>query len=129
MMELRENRFERLTDKERQVALEFLRRLRQRFTSQLLAAVLFGSRARGEAKPDSDMDVLVVMSRAGPEVRKAIRHLAVELWLEHDIYLSTRIYSQTRWHKLEELQTLLYRNIQRDGIQLPDPFPATVDST
>ncbi|MFQ5614537.1 MAG: nucleotidyltransferase domain-containing protein [Anaerolineae bacterium] len=122
------NRFDRLTGKERQVALEFVERVRQRFDGQLLSALLFGSRARGEAKPDSDMDVLLVMSRADPEVRKEIRYLAVELWLEHDIYLSTRVWSQAHWRKLEELQTLLYRNIRQDGINLLDPSPAPADS-
>lgn len=128
MREARVNRFDRLTGKERQVALEFVERVRQRFDGQLLSALLFGSRARGEAKPDSDMDVLLVMSRADPEVRKEIRYLAVELWLEHDIYLSTRVWSQAHWRKLEELQTLLYRNIRQDGINLLDPSPAPADS-
>jgi hypothetical protein len=68
------------------------------------------------------------MSRAGPGVRKEIRYLAVELWLEHDIYLSTRVWSQAHWRKLGELQTLLYRNIRRDGINLLDPSPAVADS-
>ena len=106
------------------MALEFVEKLRQRFKGQLLSAVLFGSRARGEAEPDSDMDVLLVVSECNPELRKEIRHLAVELWLEHDIYLSTRVYSQSHWHKLEALQTLLYRNIRRDGIDLLDLSPA-----
>jgi len=92
--------------------MEFVDRVRGRFDRQLIAAVLFGSRARGEAESDSDMDVLVVMSNADPEIRKEIRHLAVEVWLEHDIYLSTRVWGQDQWHRLEELQTLLYQNTQ-----------------
>jgi predicted nucleotidyltransferase len=118
MRTIQESRLDHLTDKEKQVALRFVERVRQRFDGQLIAAVLFGSRARGEAEPDSDMDVLVVMSRADPEIRKEIRHLAVEVWLEHDIYLSTRVWSQAHWRKLEELQTLLFQNIHRDGINL-----------
>lgn len=113
-----------LTDEERQVAMEFVERVRQQFDGQLVSIVLFGSRARGEAKPDSDMDVLVVMSSADPEVRKRIRYLAVEVWLEYGVYLSTRVWSQTHWHKLEELQTLLYQNISRDGINLLELSPA-----
>lgn len=113
-----ENRLDHLTDKERQIVMEFVERVRQRFDGQLISVVLFGSRARGEAELDSDMDVLVVMSNAAPEIRKEIRHLAVEVWLEHDIYLSTRVWSRAHWRKLEELQTLLYRNIHRDGINL-----------
>ena len=107
-----------LTVKERQVALEFVNKLRQRFNGQLLIAFLFGSRARGEANADSDMDVLLVMPSASPEVGKAVRYLAVECWLEHDIYLSTRIWSDAHWRKQGELRTLLYRNIQRDSIDL-----------
>ncbi|MDY7075809.1 MAG: nucleotidyltransferase domain-containing protein [Chloroflexota bacterium] len=119
-----ENRLDRLTNKERQVVMEFVEKVRQRFDGQLVAAVLFGSRARGEAELDSDMDVLVVMSNADPEIRKEIRHLAVEVWLEHDIYLSTRVWSRAHWCKLEELQTMLYCNIRRDGINLLGLSPA-----
>ena len=113
-----------LTDEEWQVAMEFVERVRQQFDGQLVSIVLFGSRARGEAKSDSDMDVLVVMSSADPEVRRQIRYLAVEVWLEYGVYLSTRVWSQTHWHKLEELQTLLYQNIRRDGINLLELSPA-----
>lgn len=120
----RENCLSHLTDKERQAVTQFVERVRQRFDGQLLSAVLFGSRARGEAEADSDMDILVVMVNAGPEIRKEIRYLAVELWLEHNIYLSTRVWSHAHWRRLEELQTLLYRNIQRDGINLLDSAPA-----
>lgn len=118
-----ENRLDHLTDRERQVAIEFVQKVRQRFDGQLVAAVLFGSRARGEAEFDSDMDVLVVMSSAGPKIRKEIRYLAVEVWLEHGIYLSTRVWSQAHWRKLKELQTLLYQNIHRDGINLLELSP------
>ncbi|MCK4315798.1 MAG: nucleotidyltransferase domain-containing protein [Anaerolineae bacterium] len=117
--------YDHLTDKERQIVMEFVERVRQRFDGQLISVVLFGSRARGEAELDSDMDVLVVMSNAAPEIRKEIRHLAVEVWLEHDIYLSTRVWSRDHWRKLEELQTLLYRNIHRDGINLLGLSPVT----
>ena len=127
MRTVQENSLDHLTDRERQVAIEFVERVRQRFDGQLVSAVLFGSRARGEAEPDYDMDVLVVMSSADPEVRKEIRYLAVEVWLEHGIYLSTRVWSQAHWRKLEELQTLLYQNIRRDGINLFELLPAHSD--
>ncbi len=118
-----DNPLDRLTDKERQVVIEFVQKVRQRFDGQLASAFLFGSRARGDAEADSDMDVLVVISGAGPEIRREIRHLAVEVWLEHGIYLSTRVWSRAHYRKLEKLQTLLYRNIQRDGIDLLELSP------
>ena len=108
----------RLTDKERQAATDFADRVRQQFGDQVVSVLVFGSRARGEAEPDSDMDLLVIMSDAGPKIRRAIRYLAVEVWQKYGIYLSTRVWSRAHWGKLEELQTLLYRNICKDGISL-----------
>ena len=39
---------------------EYVRHLRTRFGPALVTVVLFGSRARGEARPESDLDVLVI---------------------------------------------------------------------
>ena len=88
------SRFNCLADKEQQVVSAFVDKLRQQFDDQLVSVILFGSRARGEAKPDSDMDILIVMSGIGPEIRREVRYLAVEIWLEHGIYPSTRVWSQ-----------------------------------
>src|SRR6266478_9545926 len=44
------------------VALRELdRKLRERFGREYLRLILFGSRARGDSKPDSDADVAVVL--------------------------------------------------------------------
>jgi predicted nucleotidyltransferase len=118
MTALNQSRLNHLADKEQQIGLAFVNKVQQQFDGQLISAILFGSRARGEAEPDSDMDVLVVMSNADPEIRKAIHHLAVEVWLEYGIYLSILVWSQDHWHKVAQLQTLLYQNICKDGIDL-----------
>ena len=97
---------------------EFAERLRERFGSEVVSIWMYGSRARGDASPDSDIDLAVVVSDASPERRRAVRHLAVEVWLEHGLYLSTRVWSAAHWHELERMQTLLYRNICSDGITL-----------
>lgn len=113
-----QHRLDCLTVQERQLAAAFVDKLQQRFKGQLVSVILFGSRARGDAEADSDMDVLVVVTEASPEICREIRYLAVEVWLEYGIYLSTRIWSQAHWRQLQQLQTLLYQNIQRDGINL-----------
>jgi predicted nucleotidyltransferase len=107
-----------LTDRERETITDFVQGVRGRFDGKVRAVILFGSRARGEADPESDMDVLVVMSSVDAATRKLVRHLAVEVWLEHGIYVSTRVWSQAHWGRLERLRTLLYQNIRRDGIDL-----------
>jgi predicted nucleotidyltransferase len=111
-------RLGQLTDTERSAVVELVRKLRQRFDGQLEAALLYGSRARGEAQPGSDMDVVVVVAGTGQATRREIRYLAAEVWLEHGIYVSTRVWSLAHWRRLQQLDTLLYRNIRKDGIDL-----------
>ena len=107
-----------LSDTEWRAAHEFVGKLHERFDGQVVSVVVYGSRARGEADPDSDMDLLVVMSDTTSEIRRAVRYLAAEVWLEHGIYLSTRVWSVAHWRQLERAQTLLYHNIRADGITL-----------
>lgn len=50
-----------LTDEVRQLTAAFRALVDQRFGERLRSMTLFGSRARGDAEPDSDIDVLVVV--------------------------------------------------------------------
>ena len=118
------NDFIHLTNEEQRAAAELVVRLRQRFDGRLVSVTLFGSRARGDAGPHSDLDVVVVLSSVDLDIRKEVRHLAVEVWLEHGIYISTRVWDRAHWHKLEELRTTFYQNIRRDGVNLLELSPA-----
>jgi predicted nucleotidyltransferase len=51
-----------LSDQERSMVVDFLGRLHARSDGELVSAILFGSRARGDAAPDSDMDVVVILA-------------------------------------------------------------------
>ena len=46
---------------ERTAVLEFLARVRSKYGGQIRRAMLFGSKARGEATADSDIDILLIV--------------------------------------------------------------------
>ena len=115
---------EHLTPTEQQAILEFVQLLQKQLDGQVSSALLFGSRARGEASPDSDLDVLVVVDSDDWRVHKQIRYLAADICLKYDVHLSSRVWSTSHHRELEELQTLLYQNIRRDGINLLELSPA-----
>jgi predicted nucleotidyltransferase len=62
--------------------------LQKRFGARLLELVLFGSRARGGGRDDSDLDVLVGIDKLTREERHAILDLAADLSLHHELVLS-----------------------------------------
>jgi predicted nucleotidyltransferase len=60
----------------------------ERFGDRLIGLKIFGSRARGEGRDDSDIDLLVDVRDVTPEERGAILDLAHDLGLEADLVLS-----------------------------------------
>ncbi|MAU02138.1 MAG: hypothetical protein CL608_33795 [Anaerolineaceae bacterium] len=107
---------------ERQMAESLVEELIAKFGEQVLAVILFGSRARGDATDESDMDFLIIMSEVDNTIKREIRFLTTEIWLEHGIFLSTSIISNTHWQQLQKLKTALYCNISDDGIILFQRF-------
>lgn len=80
--------------------------------------VLFGSKARGDASPNSDIDVLVVLSDDDPHLRSQVRRLAARVSLEYDLLLSVRAMGRFQWERLARYRFPIYQAIQSDGIDL-----------
>lgn len=109
---------EHLAPAERRALVEFVQLLKERFNGLVKSALLFGSKARGQNTPDSDLDVLVVVDSDDCRLHKQIRYLAADIGLEYGLNLSPRVWSVSHHREVKELQTLLYQNIHRDGISL-----------
>ncbi|MFN3966945.1 MAG: nucleotidyltransferase domain-containing protein, partial [Endomicrobiia bacterium] len=50
-----------LTEKEKQAIKELVEGLKKLYGKNLTRVILYGSKARGDAVPDSDIDILVVL--------------------------------------------------------------------
>jgi len=112
-----------LSATDQQAVLESVRLLEEWFDGLIRSILLFGSKARGESTPDSDLDLLVVESDDW-RVHKQIRYLAADTRLKYNPNLSPRVWSTSHHREVEELPTLLYQNIHGDGINLLRPSPA-----
>ena len=63
-----------LTETDQRIAREFQRRLAD--VVPVLDLRVFGSRARGDAAPDSDLDVFIELEECSPELRRRISDIA-----------------------------------------------------
>ena len=109
---------------------EYVRRLYQTLGRELVGLWLFGSRARGDFEPDSDIDVLLVAETVQPETRWHVWGLASDISLEYDILLNSHIIDAARWDDECRYRGTLWREIERDGIPLrPDVSLAQTTAT
>ncbi len=100
---------------------EFASKLKADFEEQVVRADLFGSEARGNFGPDSDLDIFVVLDDGGWDIKDQIRFMAVRLSLEYDVPLNTHILSRERWAEIVRYRATFWSEVQRDGIALiPD---------
>ncbi len=99
---------------------------RQRIRDTIRAAepsaecILFGSRARGDAREDSDWDVLVLVEGEVTDARKRrIRYTLYDLEFEVGMVLASIIKSKEQWYKEATFyKTWLAQNVEQEGIIL-----------
>lgn len=99
-----------------QVVQAFSAELRQRLGSRVRQILLFGSRARGDAREGSDYDMLVIVDRRTPEIRSIILDIERRLMDHHGVLVATALRSEEEWQRTQRFP--LARNIAREGVSV-----------
>ena len=82
------------------------------------AIILFGSKARGDSGPESDIDLMIILGDAALPQQEPLHALTFDVLLESGIYLSTQVMSADLFRQLPIRRPLFYANLIRDGILL-----------
>jgi predicted nucleotidyltransferase len=82
--------------------------------------ILYGSRARGDNKRDSDWDVMILLNRKNVDkrVEQSFRHNLLDIELEIGVPISVFVYSKQDWEGKYSI-TPLARSIKKEGILIP----------
>lgn len=97
---------------------EFAARVRDLFGPRVVRLALFGSHARSEATPDSDVDILVVIEGLTGEDGREIDAVVGDILTREDVLLSPLVLSAARFAELRSRERRLVAEIDRDGIPL-----------
>ncbi len=81
--------------------------------------ILFGSRARGDAGPHSDMDIVVVLD--DPANEKDFDYVSDSAWeagFEHGIVIVLVVFTRNEWENSPERYSLLVQAVAAEGLSL-----------
>jgi len=98
------------------VVVDFATQLKQALGTHLRELWLFGSRARGEARPDSDYDLLVLVDHDTTDLRDRILDVQVEMLNRHDALVTTLLRTQEGWRRQQDYPMAI--NIAREAVRL-----------
>ncbi len=101
----------------RKILRKLKNELVQIYGERLDNIILYGSRARGDERDDSDIDILIVIKNdfEYSEMLRLSSDLTASLSLEHDVVISRAFVSKNAF-KIR--QTPFIMNVRREGIQV-----------
>jgi len=80
--------------------------------------ILFGSQARGDAKPDSDWDLLVVLNKPKEDLSdyEKFAYPFVKIGFNYGVAVNPKLYTKTEWEQGKAFP--FYKNVTREGIEI-----------
>jgi predicted nucleotidyltransferase len=80
--------------------------------------VLYGSRARGDERKDSDWDILILTNYASDfQVERKFRDKLYDLELETGEVFSVFVYSKNDWQSRQKI-TPFFKNVTQEGVRI-----------
>ena len=107
-----------LSKRESEALDEFSTRIREALGPNLRELRLFGSKARGDARPDSDLDVLVVVASDRVSAEDRAIDIAFDVNVASDLYISPRVVTAESLTDPVWRTTLFVQTVTREGVAL-----------
>src|SRR5215813_627368 len=104
----------------RDLLREFQEKIPEPVRSHIRQSILFGSAARGEDQPESDVDILVLLDEKSQETEEALREAAYQAMWACDFrrLLSLKILTLADYEDRLAKGYSFYQNVEREGVAL-----------
>jgi len=108
-----------LTKREKEALRAFVEGVHQSLGENLVKVILFGSKARGDARRGSDIDLIVIVRERNIPVEKKVIEQVVEAELRYNIYrLSPMVYSVKDYEERKKMGAPFILEIESEGVTL-----------
>jgi predicted nucleotidyltransferase len=97
---------------------EFCGQLSRQFPGLVDQVLIYGSKARGEAGPDSDLDLLLIVRDDATKKKRQMREIGYLLAAEGDVLPSIMAYTVKEWEQLKTCGSRFREAVERDEVRV-----------
>lgn len=103
---------------DKKIVAELKGRLPSEVVRHLRRMILYGSRARGDASEDADLDLVALVDEKTPELEQALEEIAYNVMWDHDFrpIISLKVLTEEKFSDSLSKGFSFYRNVEREGI-------------
>ena len=107
-----------MRERDEELILELRQKIAPDVEKHVRRMIVFGSRARGEAMADSDLDILVLVDDKTPEIEQRLQDIAYQVMWDHDFrpIISLKVFELSKYDDAVKRGLSFYKHIEREGV-------------
>lgn len=105
-----------MNDRDLRIAMRFKKLVERKVSAHRF--ILYGSRASGNASPDSDLDILIAVDELTPEISAYISDCAWEAGFEELIHVSPIVYRFNELMHGPQSASIFVQTVLKEGLPL-----------
>lgn len=107
-----------LTDAEQAWLDAYRKALEQKHPGAVHELLIYGSKARGQAHAESDLDVLLIVKNKAGRLKRTLRRIGYLLAATADVLLSILAYTEEEWESRKASGSTFRKAVERDAVRV-----------
>lgn len=95
---------------------EYREALKREHADAVLRLVVYGSKARGDAHDESDIDLLLIVRNNAADLKRPLSRIGYELAAPSLVLPSIMAYTKAEWDALERHRSAYQASVEREGV-------------
>jgi predicted nucleotidyltransferase len=109
-----------MDERDKALILEFKKRLPSDVESHVKRLIIFGSRAKGEATEDSDLDVIILVDERTSDIERKLEDVVYQVMWNHDFkpIISLKVFSESQFSDALKRGFSFFRHVEKEGVSV-----------
>lgn len=107
-----------MNENDNKIINDFKKRITPMQMLHIKRLVVFGSRAKGVASVDSDLDMIALVDMKTPELEKELSDIAYQVMWDNNFHpiISLKVFDESRYSEALSKGYSFYRHVEHEGV-------------